>query len=151
VGRNRIEHTCGQPRGTWRTCPCTLAVVAESKRRWEERNRENRRERTRDLYLQRTYGITLAEYDQMREAQDYRCELCSTHEDELLPHLSGRPRRDGAAPANTVKLVVDHCHTSGATRALLCNRCNTAVGYVENNADLLALAAEYVRQWKCCR
>ncbi|WP_280173847.1 hypothetical protein [Geodermatophilus obscurus] len=28
--------------------------------------------------------------------------------------------------------------------------CNVLVGHADNNADLLALAAEYVRQWKCC-
>ncbi len=146
MGRNRIEHTCGQPRGTWRTCPRTLAVVAESKRRWEERNRHARR----NSDLKRRYGVTAATYDRMREDQGYRCALCRAHEDDLPLLTTGRPRRDGSPTVNTVKLVVDHCHTSGLTRSLICHRCNVLVGHADNNADLLALAAEYVRQWKCC-
>jgi hypothetical protein len=86
----------------------------------------------------------------MREDQGYRCALCRAHEDDLPLLTTGRPRRDGSPAVNTVKLVVDHCHTSGLTRSLICHRCNVLVGHADNNADLLALAAEYVRQWKCC-
>ena len=101
MGRNRIEHTCGQPRGTWRTCPCTLAVVAESKGRWEERNRHTRR----DSDLKRRYGVTAATYDRMREDQGHRCALCRAHEDDLPLLTTGRPRRDGSPAVNTVNTV----------------------------------------------
>ncbi len=144
--REPIDHSCGQPRGTWRTCPCTLAAVAESKRRWTERNRH----RYRDAALKRRYGVTAAEYDRTRETQGHRCALCQTHEDELPLLTTGRRRRDGSPAVNSVKLVVDHCHTSGVTRSLICHRCNIVVGYAEKHADLLAMAAEYIRRARCC-
>src|SRR4028119_242174 len=132
--RKPIEHTCGQPRGTWRTCPCTLAAVAERKRRGVEGNRHT----YRSSALKRRYGVTDAAYDRMREDQGYCCALCRRHEDGLPLLTTGRPRRDGSPAVNTVKLVVDHCHTSGATRRLVCHRCNIVIGYVEKHADLLA-------------
>ena len=86
----------------------------------------------------------------MREDQGHRCASCRAHEDDLPLLDTGRSRRDGSPAVNAVRSVVDHCHTSGLTRSPICHRCNVLVGHAGNNADLLALAAEYVRQWKRC-
>lgn len=67
----------------------------------------------RDSYLRRTYGISLSEYDAIKEAQGGRCYLC---------------RR---ATGKTKNLAVDHDHALGYTRAavrgLLCSLCNKGV------------------------
>ena len=39
---------------------------------------------------------------------------------------------------------VDHCHTTGKIRGLLCRKCNTAIGLLNDNATVLRLAAEYL-------
>jgi len=35
-----------------------------------------------------------------------------------------------------VKLVVDHCHTEGHVRGLICYTCNTLLGHVENKSKM---------------
>lgn len=41
-------------------------------------------------------------------------------------------------------LVIDHCHTTGAVRALLCNGCNSAIGMMKENPETLIAAAAYL-------
>ena len=75
--------------------------------------------------LKLRYGLTYAEWEQMREAEDHKCMSCGITEEEL-----GRV------------LDVDHCHTNGKARGVLCNKCNTALGHAQDNPDILrALAA----------
>jgi hypothetical protein len=39
---------------------------------------------------------------------------------------------------------VDHCHSAGHVRGLLCNGCNSAIGMLENSARNALSAAEYL-------
>lgn len=39
---------------------------------------------------------------------------------------------------------IDHCHTSNKVRGILCNRCNTVLGLVADDAALLASLAGYL-------
>lgn len=77
----------------------------------------------------RKYGITLAEYDQMVDNQDARCAICGTTDP------GGRGNR----------LAVDHCHTTGAVRSLLCGSCNTALGLLGESVDRLASCINYLQ------
>ena len=62
------------------------------------------------------------------ESQDNKCATC----DRELEMFVGR--KGG---------FVDHCHTTGRVRGILCNRCNTVVGGIEN-ADLERML-KYIR------
>ena len=42
--------------------------------------------------------------------------------------------------------VIDHCHTSGKVRGVLCNGCNTTLGKMHDSPELLRRAAEYLEQ-----
>ena len=44
-------------------------------------------------------------------------------------------------------LSVDHCHDSGAVRALLCNHCNVGIGVFKENQDFLANAITYLKRY----
>lgn len=66
---------------------------------------EERAERQRDLYLQRTYGITAEEYDAILDHQEGRCAIC-------------------LKPPKAKRLAVDHDHRTGLVRGLLCTNCN---------------------------
>jgi hypothetical protein len=75
--------------------------------------------------LKRVYGIDLAEYDALRDAQGGVCAICH-----------GRPGRG--------RLVVDHDVLTGSVRGLLCNQCNTAIGLLRHDPMRLTAAVEYL-------
>lgn len=52
----------------------------------------------------------------------------------------------GTIPSNG--LHIDHDHSSGVVRGLLCMRCNTALGLFKDNAENLANAIEYLENTK---
>ncbi len=93
---------------------------------WASRKQE-RADYQRDYHLRRTYGIDGGMYDQMLADQGGSCAICRQ------PQQSQRQR-----------LAVDHCHKTGAVRALLCTSCNAAIGALRDDIDLILAAAAYV-------
>ena len=78
------------------------------------------------------YGITLDEYDQIREQQFGVCAICGKPETAKYP--DGTIRR----------LSVDHDHETGKVRGLLCSRCNQGIGLMEESTATLASAINYL-------
>jgi len=75
----------------------------------------------------RVYGITQAQYDEMLEKQNGKCAICN-NPDEVEDR----------------KLAIDHCHTTGRIRGLLCGKCNRGLGFIfKDNPDLLLKAISY--------
>jgi hypothetical protein len=113
------------------------------KRAHREDNREEHTRRNREWNFRRKYGITVAQYDAMRTAQDYRCAICQRHENDL-PRKPSRRTSDGLQTMGSA-LVVDHCHQSNRVRKLLCFKCNQGIGCLEENLEYLIAAYQYVR------
>jgi hypothetical protein len=44
------------------------------------------------------------------------------------------------------ELGVDHDHTTGEVRKLLCRKCNMGIGYFDDNPDLLLKAVMYLKE-----
>jgi hypothetical protein len=91
------------------------------------RPRMTRHERLRKYAL---LGFSEEQYEAMLEAQGGVCAIC---------------RLPDSAIAKTV-LCVDHDHRTGDVRGLLCNRCNTAIGLLRDDASIILAAMEYVRR-----
>ncbi len=79
----------------------------------------------RDSEYRRKYGITLDQYNAMLLNQNYECKICKN--------------------ANQ-KLFVDHCHSTGKVRGLICNSCNKALGLFKDKAEVLLRAAQYLTE-----
>ncbi|MFI5892178.1 endonuclease VII domain-containing protein [Actinoplanes sp. NPDC051513] len=94
--------------------------------------------------LRQKYGLLPEEYDALRAAQAYRCQICGIHEDDIPPARTGRPRLDGRPAAEAVRLVVDHCHRTGLVRGLLCGACNAMIGNAADRPEVLLAAAAYL-------
>lgn len=77
----------------------------------------------------RRYGITVDYYNSMLAKQGGGCALCGCKD-------SGCSKKD--------RLHVDHCHTTGKVRGLLCTNCNQGLGKFKDNPDRLRKAAEYL-------
>jgi hypothetical protein len=106
--RNNREHVNAKRRETYALKRATDPAALSAKKRAEK--------------LKVLYGLTVEQYDDMREAQGFKCAICG---------------------ADT-KLYVDHCHTSEEVRGLLCHQCNVALGLFKDNTASLARAIEYL-------
>lgn len=85
----------------------------------------------RYLAFGRKYGISKKQYFDMREAQQNKCAICSK-----VLNDKGTRAHDGAA--------IDHCHTTGKIRGLLCNHCNRGLGMFQDDPDTLIKASLYL-------
>lgn len=81
----------------------------------------------KDYALRRAYGISLSVFHDMLIAQQHRCANTACHR----KHTSKKP------------LVVDHNHSTGRVRGLLCTQCNCAFGYARESRDVLMGLIEY--------
>jgi hypothetical protein len=88
--------------------------------------------KTRIHNLRRQYGITVEQLVEMIEAQKGLCASCGE-----APH---------GATAKSQKLHVDHDHTTGRVRALLCCGCNSIIGHAHEDPIKCDLAAAYLRR-----
>lgn len=101
-------------------------------RKWAHRQAENPgMERVREL--KRRFNMTVEQYEELLASQDGRCAIC--RKPETAPD-----RRTGEAR----RLAVDHCHTTNAVRGLLCFRCNSAIGRIEESIPLLDAMRTYL-------
>jgi len=82
-------------------------------------------------FIQRTYGITAEEYYDLLQRQNYKCAICESTD-----------VNNGRVSSN--KMFIDHCHTSGEVRGLLCSKCNQALGLFNDDTSLLQRAIEYL-------
>lgn len=84
-------------------------------------------DKARASNLKRLYGITLEQYDELRERQRELCAVCLKHESEF-----------------NVRLCVDHDHKTGEIRGLLCRYCNHRLVGRHRDSDLLRRIADYL-------
>lgn len=89
--------------------------------------RENNKPQTTNRHLQKTYGITLTQYNELLKKQNECCAICSRPSKELKKRLG-----------------VDHNHMNGKIRGLLCHECNCGLGYFKDTSSLLLQAASYL-------
>ena len=86
----------------------------------------------KDWDLQRNFGIGLHEYGKMLVSQNGKCAICKQEETE---------KRNG----NIKSLAVDHNHSTGKVRGLLCSSCNTALGKFKEDVEILKNAISYLQ------
>jgi hypothetical protein len=98
--------------------------VLTNVRRWRIKNPEKRFLHHRKSTL-RKYGLTIKKYEALVEKADGKCAIC-----QKIPKQS---------------LSVDHCHKTGRVRGLLCRRCNSAIGFLEDNINLVSSALGYLK------
>lgn len=94
-----------------------LAAKKTQKEWWFSNHKEHLRNQRNNAYKHR-YGITIATYDVMLKKQNYCCKMCGC---EYIKFAK--------------RLHIDHDHKTGIVRGLLCNTCNTHLGWYESNKD----------------
>lgn len=107
--------------------------------RFYRKHRERMREKCRSYHAQNpdknwarqlryAFGITVEDYNKMFTQQKGCCAICTVHQDAL-----------------DKRLCVDHDHSTGVVRGLLCFHCNTGLGHFRDDPVFLERAADYMR------
>jgi len=78
--------------------------------------------------LRKNHGITINDYDKMKELQGNVCAICRKELGD---------RHDAH---------VDHNHKTEEIRGILCNNCNAALGFIDDNEDILWSMMEYLKR-----
>lgn len=86
----------------------------------------------RNRYVIRTYGITQQQYEEMFQQQGGVCGICGSQPDIERHGIS--------------RLAIDHCHSTGKIRGLLCNNCNAGMGLIGDTAEHLKAALAYLER-----
>lgn len=89
---------------------------------WQSNPRARKQQRIRK------YGLTLKEYDALLAAQGGKCAIC----------------RRSDFPGPTHFPFIDHCHSTGRVRGILCANCNHGLGKFKDDPDILIEAYEYI-------
>jgi len=107
--------------------PERLAKLRSYQMTYREKNRQVLSDKDRE----RKFGITRQEYAELFHRQDGTCAICKKPETAM---------RMGKIKA----LAVDHNHTTGAVRGLLCSDCNTGIGKLKEDRNVLLNAIKYL-------
>lgn len=81
----------------------------------------------RNYNLRQHYGITLAQWEEMFDAQGRSCKICKTT----------TPKGRG--------WQTDHNHSTGRIRGVLCHHCNALIGHAMENSTILLATIEYLK------
>ena len=83
----------------------------------------------RNHHLKHKYGITEDHYFAMIDEQWGCCAICGAEDETIGEHLH-----------------VDHDHSTGAVRGLLCGACNKGLGLLRDNVKILKSAIRYLER-----
>lgn len=85
-------------------------------------------ERVRKQNLKSNYGLSVDEFDSLLRSQGGVCAICKTSE----------------PGGKHDQFIVDHNHTTGGLRSILCNDCNGAIGYFQDNVVIIQNLIDYI-------
>lgn len=94
---------------------------------WHKNNKEKKTQLMREGNYKRKYGITTEQYNKIFKYQKGCCAICGKHQKIFKRSFA-----------------VDHCHSTGEVRGLLCMNCNTAIGKFNDDVSLVLKAAAYL-------
>lgn len=87
------------------------------------------KKRIKKWNMQKKYNISPENYDEILMSQRGRCAICELHHTEAYNGL-----------------YVDHSHSTGLVRGLLCRDCNSAIGLLKEDSKRILLALKYLEE-----
>jgi len=81
--------------------------------------------------LFKKYGLTEAQFHVLLDKQDGKCGICEAGIRGII---------------NRYRLAhVDHCHSTGKVRGMLCRKCNVGIGMFGDGHEVASKAVEYLQ------
>lgn len=121
-----MEGTCEYPDSKAFTAyrkGCRCRRCKDGNNAWQREYHRRNPTKAIQYIRRRKYRIEPEDYEQMLSSQGGLCAICRTE---------------------PPKPVVDHCHSSGDVRGVLCSNCNTGIGLLKHSPDRLWAAIEYL-------
>lgn len=128
-----------------KTCGRNLPLTQFNKGNWKygvrnrckecrriERQSPEYKQKQRNWNLLKNYSISTDEYDSLFERQGCVCAICG----------NDNPK------SNYGTFCVDHCHTTGVVRGILCQPCNTALGLFMDDVVIIKNAYKYLQKYE---
>ena len=111
--------------------------IKEKNKRANRSSDKKKKDQQRDSVRKRfsKYGLSPQDFEKLLVSQNYKCAICC-HPIPDLQKKKGASTNDWAA--------VDHDHSTGRIRGLLCFWCNKGLGHFKDDCDLLLKALEYL-------
>ena len=106
---------------------CRTCQHEKSKKSYFGNHNENLKKKRKQRL--KKYGITQETYDKMLTEQNNCCKICGRNQTEVKQ-----------------RFCVDHNHKTGIVRSLLCHRCNSAIGLLYDDVDIIKIAVKYLTE-----
>ena len=134
---------------TCKTCICKYNQINREKNNkrsneWYLKNKDLVRSKAKEIYhkhkdkikinsrknhLLRKFKMSIDEYNTKLIQQNNRCKICEKSSTDEINNFA-----------------VDHCHSTGVVRGLLCRSCNTGIGKLKDSIELLKKAQLYIEK-----
>jgi DNA-directed RNA polymerase subunit RPC12/RpoP len=103
----------------------------DCRKKWKPSEEQKLRynERTRVWNRKKLSGFTKEDFETKLKEQGYKCAICGTDD-----------------PGKT-NWHADHDHKTGQKRGVLCHKCNTGLGLLKDDIDILCAAIEYINHY----
>lgn len=106
--------------------------IIEKEKQRRKKNILIHKKRMKKYKLKQNYNLTIERYNSMLIYQKNVCLICGKKETKRNGY--------GIQP-----LSVDHNHRTGEVRGLLCNKCNSMIGFCDENPFILIKMIKYLR------
>ena len=103
---------------------CKICLSENKKKHYNYEKANKRR-------LMYSYQISLEEVNLIFEEQNKKCKICNSEYKIVAKHGG---------------LYIDHCHSTGNVRGLLCSKCNALLGLSQDNIVILKNAIKYLEE-----
>lgn len=92
------------------------------------KNKHLKKEKGHKYWLRSKHDISVEDYNLFLVHQNFSCAFCKKHMSEFKQ-----------------RLAVDHCHSTGKIRGLLCMHCNTALGQLGDSVEAIESVLVYLK------
>ena len=103
---------------------CLNAIARDRRKKFPQTLLESRVKSVKNRYK-----LTEEEYLKLSAKAAGHCQICGVSEETL-----------------TKSLHIDHCHTTGRVRGLLCHGCNVGLGHFKDSIELMEKATDYLKR-----
>lgn len=110
--------------------PCKRKKIKFYFNSFSDERKEDRRLKNLRYNLKYNFNLSLEDYETMVEQQNGVCAICSQ------PPIKGNGNR----------LHIDHNHSTGKIRGLLCSTCNQGLGFFQDSFETLLSASHYLKE-----